>query len=106
MQLDDATLRAKLVAAHAYLELRDEVQAAVASRGDEHFRTECLKRVTTGRPAVPEKPFYEIWGEKRVAQGEYDSVIRYQEHILPLQQAIDRHVAATARLLVKGQVAS
>jgi hypothetical protein len=106
VQLDDATLRAKLAAAHAYLELRDEVQAAVASRGDEHFRIECLKRVTNARPDVPEKPFYELCGEKRVAQGEYDSVIRYHEHILPLQQAIDRHVAATARPLVKVQVAS
>jgi hypothetical protein len=106
MNLDDGSLHAKLDAANAYLELRDEVERAVASRGEEHFRTECLRRVTERRPIVPEKPFYETWGEKRVAEGEYASVIRYQEHILPLQQAIDRHVAATAQPFAEGQFAS
>lgn len=106
LKLDDAALRAKLDAANAYVELRDEVERAIAGRGAEHFRTECLRRVTEMRPTVPKKPFYETWGEKRVAEGEYASVIRYQEHILPLQQAIDRHVAATARPCAKGQVAS
>ncbi len=105
-RLDAATLRAKLDAAQAYIELQDEVERAVARRGEEHFRTECLRRITGVPAEAPEKPFYETWGEKRVAEGEYASVIRYQEHLLPLQQAIDRHVAATARPCAKGQVAS
>jgi hypothetical protein len=105
VQLDDSVLRSKLDAARAYAELHDEVERAVANRGEEHFRTECLRRVTHMSAEVPGKPFYETWGEKRVAEGEYTSVIRYQEHLLPLQQAIDRRVAATARPFAKGQAA-
>lgn len=53
------------------------------------FRIECL------RPADNEsgthwttKPFYELYGEKLVAAGSYKEVIRYEEHMLPLAQAI------------------
>jgi hypothetical protein len=106
MKLDDSALRAKLDAAHAYVELQDEVERAVASRGEEHFRMECLRQVTEITSKVIEKPFYESWGEKRVAEGEYLSVIRYNEHLLPLQLAIDQHVAATSRPFAKSQVAS
>jgi hypothetical protein len=105
VQLEDSALRSKLEAAHSYAELQEEVERAVANRGEEYFRTECLRRVTETHSQGPARPFYEIWGERRVAEGEYDSVIRYKEHILPLQQAIDRHVAA-ARPCAKGQVAS
>jgi hypothetical protein len=105
VQLEDSALRSKLEAARSYAELRDEVEQAVANRGEEYFRTECLRRVTETHSQGPERPFYETWGERRVAEGEYDSVIRYKEHILPLQQAIDLHVA-TARPCAKGQVAS
>ena len=55
------------------------------------FRIECLRPVdnesgthwTTG-----ERPFYELYGEKLVAAGRYDKVIRYEEHMLSLAQAI------------------
>ena len=106
LQLDDSALQSKMDAAYAYVELHDEVERAIAARGEENFRTECLRRVTTIDSKTPEKPFYEIWGERRVAEGEYNSVIRYKEHLLPLQQAIDRHVAATARPSTQGQAAS
>jgi hypothetical protein len=32
--------------------------------------------------------FYELYGEKLVAAGHYEKVIRYREHMLPLAQAI------------------
>jgi hypothetical protein len=55
------------------------------------FRVECLRPVgnntshdwTTGEPL-----FYELYGEKLVAAGRYEKVIRYCEHLLPLAQAI------------------
>jgi hypothetical protein len=55
------------------------------------FRIECLRPVdnhagthwTTG-----ERPFYELYGEKLVEAGRYDKVIRYEEHMLALAQAV------------------
>jgi len=55
------------------------------------FRVECLRPVdnhagthwTNG-----ERPFYELYGEKLVDAGRYKRVIRYEEHMLPLAQAI------------------
>ena len=35
-----------------------------------------------------ESPFYELYGEKLVAAGRYEKVIRYREHMLPLAEAI------------------
>ena len=57
----------------------------------ENFRTECLRpagnQAGTGWPAN-DLPFYELYGEKLVAAGHYREVIRYEEHMLPLAQAI------------------
>jgi len=55
------------------------------------FRVECLRPVdnesgthwTSG-----ERPFYELYGERLVAAGRYEKVIRYEEHMLSLAQAI------------------
>jgi len=93
--LEDELLNRKLEAAEGYSELRDEVQKALAQRGKEYFRTECLRRV----PEVPDehpsshKPFYETWGERRVAESEYHRVIRYREHVRPIIAAIQQRCA-------------
>ena len=55
------------------------------------FRVECLRPVehsagthwTSGEPL-----FYELYGERLVAAGRYQKVIRYGEHMVPLAQAI------------------
>ena len=87
------------------VEVTTSVRTAVESRPDlqkqhsalrdgvplDAFRIECLRPVdnesgthwTTG-----ECPFYEFYGEKLVAAGRYEKVIRYEEHMLPLAQAI------------------
>jgi hypothetical protein len=92
LRLGDDLLRRKLDAALAYGELKDEVEKAIASRGEEYFRIECLRKVSS--PAMEdgpaEKPFYETWGEQRVAEGGYTSVIRYQQHMLPVLDALGR----------------
>ena len=95
LRLDDNLLLQKVNAAENYLELKKEVEAGMAKRGAEYFRIECLRKIPN--PASPcqasGKPFYETWGEQRVSSGEYESVIRYKEHMLPLATAIANHAA-------------
>jgi hypothetical protein len=99
--LDDHLLSQKLRAADAYVELRNEVHKAIAIRGQEYFRLECLRQVTSADsflfPAMA--PLYESWGEKRVTQGEYRSVIRFEKHVLPIMKAILNHVTQSSRAM-------
>lgn len=54
------------------------------------FRVECLRPVAndSGNWSAAEFQFYELYGEKLVAAGRYEKVIRYREHMLPLARAI------------------
>lgn len=94
VELDDDGLGRKLEAAHGYTELAGEVEAAVGRFGVAPFRTECL------RPSDPadrygwtadQIPFYERYGEARVAEGVYRQVLRFREHVLPLADALWNH---------------
>jgi hypothetical protein len=91
--LNDDALRRKMEAAEKYSELKDEVREAIAIRGVEYFRTECLKEVAApfGQHDYCGRPNYEIWGEQRVAKGTYESVIRYDQHVFPIIDAIRSH---------------
>jgi len=97
--LEDELLNRKVEAAENYSELRDEVQKALAQRGKEYFRTECLRKVSEIAVEQPstDKPFYEIWGERRVAESEYERVIRYGEHVHPIMAAIQQRCARPTR---------
>lgn len=61
----------------------------------DEFRIECLRPVSDHGP-VPDlteiPPYYEIYGEKVVAAGGYQQVIRYRDHIRPLADALREHV--------------
>ena len=96
--LDDRLLAEKLRAADQYVELKHEVQRAIAARGKEYFRLECLRR--THSAELPDfnlgKPGYEIWGEQRVAAGHYCEVIRFKQHILPIMEAMLNHTSQNA----------
>ncbi|HUI43107.1 MAG TPA: hypothetical protein VL523_14185 [Terriglobia bacterium] len=91
-RLDDSLLGRKLEAAQGYTELRDEVERALATQGKGYFQVECLRRldVPHSEPEPSEKPYYETWGEQRVAEGGYRSAIRYRGHVLPIVDAIRR----------------
>lgn len=92
--LSDAMLAAKIEASRAYMELQGEVDRALAVSGAEHFRVECLRRVDEWPPVDEDyKPQYEIWGEQRVAEGKYASVLRFREHILPIFLALRAHAS-------------
>lgn len=94
LALDEAALARKLAAARAYPELAGEVETALARFGEAPFRTECLRPVDLSQrygwdPA--EVPFYESYGERRVAEGAYDRVLRFGEHVRPLADALWEH---------------
>lgn len=96
-RLNDQLLSQKLEAAQQYVELKEEISAGIARRGEEYFRLECLRKLSRNRDRIlSEKPFYEAWGERRVGSGVYQTVIRYREHILPLTAAIMDHAARIA----------
>jgi len=90
LRLDSDLLSRKLQAARNYVDLGDEVQKAIERYGEDYFAVECMKKasVATVEPAHSAKPFYEVWGERRQAEGKYASVIRYREHILPIVKAV------------------
>jgi hypothetical protein len=90
--LDDASFARKIAAAKGYAELAGEVHAALERTSTDALRIECLRPVGPGPDddscAVP--PFYESYGEKKVAAGHYRRVLRYHEHIAPLAEALKR----------------
>jgi hypothetical protein len=91
LTLDDAALTRKLAAAHAYPEMADEVERALAGHGEEGFREECLRPVDpalTIEERAGSPPFYETYGERQVAAGYYPRVLRLREHFLPAAQAL------------------
>jgi hypothetical protein len=94
LSLDDAALARKLEAARGYPELAGEVEHALERFGAAPFRTECLRPVDLSDPYgwdAAETPYYESYGEKRVAEGAYDRVLRFGEHVRPLADALWSH---------------
>jgi hypothetical protein len=88
--LDDRLLSEKMAVAQQYVELKNEVRRAIAQRGEEYFRNECIRALLDPAPwfDTSKKPFYETWGERQVLNGQYQSVIRLEQHIMPLANAI------------------
>jgi len=90
--LDDSAFTRKMSAAEQYAELVGEIQPRLKQTSPETLRTECLRPVNLGsnerRGGHP--PFYEQYGEKQVAAGFYQRVIRYEEHLAPLAEALAR----------------
>jgi hypothetical protein len=94
LSLDDGALARKLESANGYPEMAGEVEAAIARFGVAPFRRECLRPVDLADRlgwTADEPPFYERHGEKRVAEGVYDRVLRFREHVLPVAEALWSH---------------
>lgn len=99
LHLDDRTLARKLQAAHAYTQLRSEVESALQRFGRESFRSECLCPVDLTDPYgwdPDHVPYYETYGAQRVATGAYEHVVTFREHVKPLADALWSHRAVTA----------
>jgi hypothetical protein len=81
--------------------LQQEVDDAFLNYGEHAFAREYL--FAAAEPGQePErgfsqlKPFYETYGEERVAAGHYQSVIRFREHVLPLVNRLQEKVSTRA----------
>lgn len=99
LRLDDHLLERKLHAAHTYAELRSEVDSALERFGEEPFRSECLWGVDVEDAygwETSRVPFYEVHGARRVANGTYEHVLTFQDHVKPLADALWSHCAITA----------
>jgi hypothetical protein len=90
IDLNEQDVSRKLEAAHAYHELAGDVDQILKSEGIESVQTEWLRPVSDWGISIsqPESPYYELHGEKQVAAGYYEEVLRYREHVLPIAQAL------------------
>jgi hypothetical protein len=71
--------------------LRAQLRDIIEGTPLDSFRIECLRPVSnrSGADWTSDEPhFYELYGEKLVAAGRYEKVIRYHEHMLPLAEAM------------------
>jgi hypothetical protein len=97
VKLDAAALAEKIEIARAYARVsRDalvsEIDEAIERFGVDAFSNEPLF-LATGEARLEEvcggqKPFYETYGERQVAAGRYRSVIRWKEHVRPVDVAL------------------
>lgn len=94
LHLEDDVLARKLESARAYPKLTGDVERILKREGIQAIRTECLRPVPTGirENFTVELPYYEAYGEKQVAAGLYENVLRYREHFVPLAQALHQYL--------------
>jgi AcrR family transcriptional regulator len=87
--------KSALIYLRMFPEIADEIQQLVEGFGENSFRVECLRPVARREPGeelLPDKPFYERYGERMVAAGFYQDVIRHRDHILPFAEMLCRHL--------------
>ena len=91
LALDDGEFANKMAAASRYPELASEVDAAVKRTSLTALRFECFSRVSSNgsEQMFQQVPYYELYGEKQVAEGHYKTVLRYKEHIAPLAEVLN-----------------
>jgi hypothetical protein len=92
LHLDEDSLSKKLEAARAYPEIASDVDRILNQEGLQAIQTESFRsaRHYLTYDGATETPGYELHGEKQVAAGYYEQVLRYREHVLPLAEAL-RH---------------
>jgi hypothetical protein len=89
VELTAAEHTAKMARARAQAASLADIEALIARYGADAYRRETLSPVAhwedidSGAP-----PLYERYGEERVAAGQYQTVIRLREHMLPLRDAL------------------
>lgn len=126
LQLGDEAFQRKLKMARGFDELKTEIDAALDgdlqvlrrhpelstnlmtlhnSIGIEAYRIECLRPAQESMVSLnlfrKQLPFYEHYGERGVAEGNYEHVIRFHEHILPIAEALQNFVRKTGECRAK-----
>jgi len=92
LHLGDEAFSRKIAAASGYDEMGAEVARLLGQHGEWQFRCECLRPAGPSLAALASLPrpvSYEAHGERRVAAGIYDRVVRLEEHLLPLARDLD-----------------
>lgn len=87
-RLSDDLFRVKLATASQQVELANEIQSAIGTLGEDHFRTECFRLVGPPKLELDEKPHYERVGEMRAARGDFPRVLRFDEHVRPIAEVL------------------
>jgi hypothetical protein len=99
LDLDEASLIKKLKVAQAYPGMAAEVDRILQKEGVAALQTERLRPVSYPvREGVAEAPYYEIHGSRQVEAGRYRQVLRYNEHVRPLEDALRRYSEGTGDL--------
>ncbi|WP_266169774.1 hypothetical protein [Dyella subtropica] len=78
--------------------LQQEVEDTFRTYGEAAFSCEHLFATAAGEPHWERRfggkqPHYEVYGEKQVAAGRYQFVIRFRQHVLPLANGLRKHHA-------------
>jgi len=82
-------LAEKLQVARDYSELAVDVNRIIAQEGVTSLGIEYLRPVNENSyQEFQERPYYEVYGERQVAAGHYQQVIRYRDHVLPIGEAL------------------
>lgn len=90
LDLDDDHVSHKIEVALGYSALAAYVRLNLRNYGVGAFQTECLRpaRSHLSSYEFSETPYYELYGERQVAAGHYQNVLRYRQHVLPVIQAL------------------
>ncbi len=97
LALDAAALARKRAAAEAYAELRDELVRAESRFGASMLARERLRPSAASRMEARQRmgpPYFELHGERMVAEGRYREVLRESTHLLPLLERLQREQVA------------
>lgn len=89
---DEQMMAKKSLVAREYSELAVDVNRILSQEGITSLSTEYLRRVkeSSYHEQWQEPPYYEVYGEKQVAEGRYQEVIRYRDHVLPIGEALQQ----------------
>jgi hypothetical protein len=90
--LDEETLARKVGLARSFQGLESAAENLLGTFGPEAYRVEVLRRVTRPLMVPCVEPDYEKHGAERVAAGLYPTVIRYADHLAPVNWALRSHL--------------
>lgn len=90
VELDEDSSSKKLEVVRAYAGIASDVDRILDQEGTQAIRTERLRLARNGSlcNGAEQTPYYELHGEKQVAAGHYQQVLRYREHVRPLAKAL------------------
>ena len=89
MKLSKDETDEKIRVARGYPGIQSDIDRAIKAFGEHTFAEECLRPTGLERlyqQLHDQKPAYERYGEERVRDGLYSFVIRYTEHLQPIQK--------------------